>query len=99
MALVNEFLDRDSAERDRPVFGKSQRPFNRLMTFLSAKSPWTVFRAPGVDAFHNEFVNRMEVATLDFFLNQTLRIGLEVDRHRYLTGLYAGNSIIARPVE
>jgi hypothetical protein len=67
MALVNEFPNRHSIERNRLVLGERQRPLYGLAALLPRSWLGMVPLAPGLYALDNELVNRMEVATLDLF--------------------------------
>ena len=81
MAFMDKSSNRNSTERNGSVPGERQRPVDGLVALLCVSCWATVLLAPGVDALDNEFVNRMEMATLDLFLNQSLCFGLEVDSH------------------
>jgi hypothetical protein len=64
MAFMNEFLDRDSAERSSILLREFPHPSYRLMSLRFAGLLRSVFLAPSVDTLHDEIIHGTEMAAI-----------------------------------
>jgi hypothetical protein len=81
MAFVDQFLDRFGAAGDCSISSERERLLNRPISLVCADSHRMMLLAPSENALNNELVNGVKVTSLKFFLNQSFRLGLDVDRH------------------
>ena len=97
MAFVDQFLDRYGADGDCPISSKGERLLNGPLALVRADPRRSVRLAPRENSLNNQMVNGIKVTVLKLFLNQSFRLGLEVDRHITInfTVVKPSNSMLA----